>query len=154
LSEFHGTKEWIALASFHKLTERYKGNYRCVDCSTTKHLESDHVLAVSKYPRYGLRLDNLVLRCGPEAKGCNQKKGNKFYWSIKSIKLWVRYQMKAVLFFIYAAIVTIILAGYLYIDCFDNSCTITHAIQAYALDGYRGIRDFVSDSMRFLSSVT
>lgn len=52
-------------------------------------------------------------------------------------------------------ITAIVLAvTYFYLDCWGgNHCTITHQIQAYALDIYSGIGDFVTYIMRLLSDI-
>jgi hypothetical protein len=83
LSDFHSSKEWIALSKKHKALERANGLWRCVGCGYKGELESDHILPVSKYPMLGLWLCNLALRCGP----CNKKKGTKFYVSPRSLLL-------------------------------------------------------------------
>jgi len=87
---FHQTKAWRSLARKHKLLAKSKGMYYCAKCKTTKELESDHVLPISRYPRLKLKMTNLQLLCRKH----NQEKGAKVLLSHKSIKLlfllWLR----------------------------------------------------------------
>ena len=93
MSDFHSSKEWIALSKKHKALDRANGLWRCVGCGYKEELESDHILPVSKYPMMGLWLCNLALRCGP----CNKKKGTKFYISPRSLLLLgVYYSVKII----------------------------------------------------------
>lgn len=131
MTEFHGTKEWIALASFHKLTERYNKNYICVDCGTSKHLESDHVAPV-RYKLFRLCMFNLVLRCGTEANGCNNKKSDKLYW--RHWQTWLIVGIYAMIklfcfgFGIVVGLFVVITVGqYIYYDA-DNGGTIAGTV--------------------------
>jgi len=84
LSDFHSSKEWIALSKLHKVIERARGRWKCTDCSYKgDDMTSDHVLCVKYYGMFKLWLCNLALRCGP----CNSKKGTKFYVSPRSLLL-------------------------------------------------------------------
>jgi len=83
ISDFHQSRQWIALSKRHKALERANGLWRCVDCGYKEELESDHILPVSKYPMMRLWLCNLALRCGP----CNKKKGARVKISPMSLLL-------------------------------------------------------------------
>jgi hypothetical protein len=84
VSDFHNSKEWIALSKLHKAIERARGRWKCTDCSYKgDDMTSDHVLCVKYYGMFKLWLCNLALRCGP----CNSKKGTKFYVSPRSLLL-------------------------------------------------------------------
>ena len=84
MSDFHSSKEWIALSKLHKVIERARGRWKCTDCSYKgDDMTSDHVLCVDKYAMFRLWLVNLKLRCRP----CNSKKGTKFYVSPRSLLL-------------------------------------------------------------------
>ena len=139
MSSFHSSKEWVALAKIHKLIQKAKGKYYCVDCKTINHLESDHILPVSKYPMYGLWLCNLALRCGPEAKGCNQKKSDKIYWSIRAVQLLVIYGMIKILSYIAKGLVIFILIRFLWLDHQYNASIITDHIKADINDAYEWV---------------
>lgn len=92
MSRFHSTPEWIALSKQHKAIERAYKRWRCKDCGYTgKAMESDHELSVKNWPMAKLWLCNLSLRCGPEAKGCNQKKGVQLYYTPRTAKLLFYY---------------------------------------------------------------
>jgi len=94
LSDFHSSKEWIALSKLHKVIERARGRWKCTDCSYKgDDMTSDHVLCVKYYGMFKLWLCNLALRCGP----CNSKKGTKFYVSPRSLLLLgVYYSVKII----------------------------------------------------------
>ena len=94
MSDFHQSKEWIALGKLHKAIERARGRWKCIDCSYRgDDMTSDHVLCVDKYAMFRLWLVNLKLRCRP----CNSKKGTKFYISPRSLLLLgVYYSVKII----------------------------------------------------------
>jgi len=111
-------------------------------------MESDHELSVKHWPMAKLWLCNLTLRCGPEAKGCNQKKGAKFYFSPKSLKLLSYYIMRTFLYCILALIILAVVVDFLYIDYQRGSFDTTIMYQvwgdivnawAWIIDKIRGV---------------
>ena len=132
MSEFHTSASWVALAKKHKAIERAHGRWKCKDCGYTgKAMESDHELSVKHWPMSKLWLCNLTLRCGPEAKGCNQKKGAKFYYSPKSIKLRGYYYSMKALHILAALIILAIVVDFLYIDYNRGSFDTTIMFQVW-----------------------
>ncbi len=93
MSDFHSTKEWIALSRFHKAFCRYYKIWYCVDCGYSgEGLDSDHVLPAKHWKMARLWLCNLQLRCGKDTKKkCNQKKGVKLYCTPRTAKLLFYY---------------------------------------------------------------
>lgn len=87
---FHQTKAWKNLARKHKLLAKSKGMYYCARCKTTKELESDHILPVSRFPMLRLKMVNLQLLCQKH----NREKKAKVEFGLKSLKLlfllWLR----------------------------------------------------------------
>ena len=82
LSDFHNSPEWITLARLHKSTAKHYGQFKCVECGSTKDLQSDHILPFKHLPGLGLYLWNLCIRC----RYCNAKKGTKIYFDWITIK--------------------------------------------------------------------
>lgn len=147
MKPFHQTKPWRKVSAEHK-------KLRCYDCGATKDITSGHILAASRYKLFRLWKFNLCYQCMP----CNLKLGTRTNWKHwKAPILWSAYMMIKLLCWAAGLVFTItltLLLIYFYLDCWGgNHCTITHHIQDYALDGYRGIRDFLTDAMRFLSSI-
>jgi hypothetical protein len=82
-SSFHQSKEWQKISREHK-------TLRCYYCrSSTKDIQSDHVLPQSRYPMSRLWKANLVHACAP----CNQAKGDKLKFNLITIKLLGVYYM-------------------------------------------------------------
>ena len=139
MSDFHSSKEWVALSKKHKALERANGLWRCVDCGYKEELETDHILPVSKYPMMGLWLCNLALRCGP----CNKKKGTKFYISPRSLLLLgVYYSVKiitrglflAVLLFVGRILYYDLTAGGFDTTFFFQALTDVHTLYVWILE--------------------
>lgn len=107
-------------------------------------MESDHVLPVSKYPKYKLRLFNLVLCC----PACNKKKGAKIYITPKSIVLLGYYYMIKIIKWFASVAIIVFFARVVMVDVSRGQwdTTIIYQVWGEAIDAVEYTYEWIQDS--------
>jgi len=135
MTSFHQSKAWRKLAKDHKTLQ-------CA-CGSKEDIQSAHYLPQKKWPLMRLWRVNLYHACGK----CNNKLGDKIYWSIRAVQLLVIYVIIKLLTWAALLLIIFIVTRVMWLDIRPHPFNTTFTYQALheVEEAFSTAKDWISN---------